>query len=134
MFNKFYGIGFLGMDPNKKVLESGQTLATFTVASSRKYKDKNGDRKSETEWHPCVAFGKLADLAVEYLRKGKKVQIEGRLQTRSYTKTIGGEEVKFFRTEIILENFIMLDAREREVEPEGNDLPNPDDLFPTPNE
>lgn len=134
MFNKFIGIGFLGMDPNKKVLESGQTLATFTVASSRKYKDKNGDRKSETEWHPCVAFGKLADLAVEYLRKGKKVQIEGRLQTRSYTKTIGGEEVKFFRTEIILENFIMLDAREREVEPEAGDLPAADDLFPTPNE
>lgn len=129
MLNKFIGIGFLGMDPVKKVLTSGQHLATFTVASSRRYKDKDGNKVTTTEWHPCVAFGKLAELAGDYLRKGKKVSIEGRLQTRSYLKTIGGEEVKFFRTEIILDNFIMLDAKEREVEPGPDDLPTPDDDF-----
>lgn len=128
MFQRFSAIGFLGMDPKVKDLPSGQKLASFTVATSRRFKDKTGQRVSETEWHPCVCFGKLADIAALYLVKGKKVQVEGRLHTRNYIKTVGGEEVKMFYTEIILSNFIMLDARERNDTPADEHLPEPEDF------
>lgn len=129
MYQHFIATGFLGQDPTTKDLPSGQKLATFTVASSRRYKDKEGNRKSETEWHPCVAFGRLAEIAGDYLRKGKKVLIEGRLQTRSYEKDINGTSVKFFRTEIILSNFTMLDARPKD-DTTDDTLPTPEELWP----
>lgn len=136
MYQKFTAVGFLGMNPVAKETASGQKLATFTVATSRRFKDKDGNRVTDTQWIPCVTFGKLAELANQYLNKGKKVLIEGRLQTRSYEKQVptGHENetvpVKMFHTEVILSNFIMLDARPKEIEaPSGDELPEPDQLF-----
>ena len=94
--NKVMIIGRLGGDPELKTLGSGAIVANFSVATSKKYKDKNGNAKEDTEWHRVVVWNKLAQLCGEYLAKGRQVYIEGELRTRSWEKD--GE--KRYATEI----------------------------------
>jgi single-strand DNA-binding protein len=107
MINKAILVGNLGRDPEIRSLPSGQPVANFTMATTRKWTDKEGGRQSQTEWHNIVCFGRLAEIAGQYLTKGKQVYVEGRIQTRSWEQN--GE--KKYRTEIVADNFQMLGSR-----------------------
>jgi single-strand DNA-binding protein len=98
--NKVTLIGRLTRDPESKALPSGQTLTTFGMATDRFYKDKAGQKQQQTEFHNIVSFGRLAEIASQYLTKGSLVLIEGRLQTRNWLDASG---TKKYRTEIIAE-------------------------------
>jgi single-strand DNA-binding protein len=108
MVNKVILVGNLGRDPEMRSLPSGQPVVNFSVATSRRRKDQDGNRKDETEWHNIVCYGKQAEIAGQYLVKGKMVFIEGRIQTRSWEDKEGKKQ---YRTEIICENFQMLGGR-----------------------
>ena len=105
MINKVILIGNITKDPDIKTLPSGQGLATFSLATNRTWKDKDGVKKEQAEYHNIVIFGKLSEVVANYCKKGMKVYIEGRLQTRSWDDQNG---VKKYRTEIIGENLSML--------------------------
>lgn len=107
MVNKAILVGNLGRDPEMRSLPSGQPVANFTMATTRKWKDKEGARQEHTDWHNIVCFGRLAEIAGQFLTKGKQIYVEGRIQTRSWEKD--GE--KKYRTEIVAENFQMLGSR-----------------------
>jgi single-strand DNA-binding protein len=109
MINKVILVGNLGRDPEVRSTPSGQPVASFTLATSRKWKDKNGQRQEQTEWHQIVCWGRQAEVAGQYLTKGKQIYVEGRLQTRSWDDRQSGE--KRYRTEIICENFQMLGSK-----------------------
>ncbi len=109
MLNKVLLIGNLGKDPEMRSLPSGQPVASFTLATSRRWRDKNGQKQEQTEWHQIVIFGKQAEIAGQYLTKGKQIYVEGRIQTRSWDDRQSGE--KKYRTEIICDNFQMLGGR-----------------------
>jgi len=106
MFNKVFLLGNLGRDPEVRSLPSGQPVANFSMATSRKWRDRDGNQQEQTEWHFVVCFGRLAEIAGQYLTKGKQVFVEGRLQTRSWDDRNSGE--KRYRTEVIADNFQML--------------------------
>lgn len=99
-------IGNLTRDPEIRTIPSGQTVASFSVATNSIWTDKQGQKQEKVEFHNVVAWRRLAEICGQYLRKGSKVYIEGRLQTRDW---VGQDEVKRYRTEIIAENMIMLD-------------------------
>lgn len=105
--NKAMIIGNMTRDPESRSTPGGQTVCNFAIATNRFWKDQqSGERKTAVEYHNVVAWGKLAETCQQYLKKGKKVYIEGRLQTRSWEDQAG---VKRNRTEIVAENLIMLD-------------------------
>lgn len=106
MVNKVILIGNLGRDPEMRSLPSGQAVATFSIATNRRWKDRDGQKQEQTEWHNIVVFGRQAEVAGQYLTKGKQIYLEGRLQTRSWDDKQSGE--KKYRTEIVCENFQML--------------------------
>lgn len=99
-------IGNLTRDPEVRNTPSGQTVASFAVATNFIWKDQAGQKQERVEFHNVVAWRRLAEICGQYLRKGSKVYIEGRLQTRDW---VGQDGVKRYRTEIIVENMIMLD-------------------------
>ena len=103
MVNKVILIGNLGRDPEVRTTPSGQPVATFTLATNRRWNDRQGNRQEQTEWHNIVCWGRQAEIAGQYLRKGKQIYVEGRIQTRSWDDKEGGK--KNYRTEIIVENF-----------------------------
>ena len=108
--NKVIIIGNLGKDPEVRYLPSGSAICNITVATSRQWKDKtSGDRQEETEWHRIALFDRLAEIAGEYLKKGRPVYIEGRLKTRKYTDKDGVEK---YTTEIIADQMQLLGGRE----------------------
>ena len=109
MVNKVILIGNLGRDPEMRSTQSGQPIATFTLATNRRWKDKSGQKQEQTEWHQVVVWGRQAEVAAQYLTKGKQIFLEGRLQTRSWDDKQSGE--KKYRTEVICENFQMLGQR-----------------------
>ncbi|HBL31126.1 MAG TPA: single-stranded DNA-binding protein [Acidobacteria bacterium] len=109
MLNKALLIGNLGKDPEMRSLPSGQPVASFTLATTKKWRDKNGQKQEQTEWHQIVCFGKQAEIAGQYLTKGKQIYVEGRIQTRTWDDRQTGE--KRYRTEIICDNFQMLGQR-----------------------
>ncbi len=111
MVNKVILVGNLGRDPEVRSLPSGQPVASFSVATSRRWKDRDGNRQEQTEWHNVVCFGKQAEIAGQYLTKGKQIFVEGRIQTRSWDDKTTGE--KKYRTEIICDNFQMLGSARR---------------------
>ena len=84
MVNKVLLIGNLGRDPEVRTTPSGQSVASFTLATSRRWKDRDGNRQEQTEWHNIVVWGKQAETASQYLTKGKQIYVEGRIQTRSW--------------------------------------------------
>ncbi|MGE5541288.1 MAG: single-stranded DNA-binding protein [Bacillota bacterium] len=100
--NKVQLYGNLTRDPEVKALPSGQQVANFGVATNRSYKDKNGVRQEQTEFHNVVAFGRTAEVIGQYLKKGRPIYVEGRLQTRTWDDKEGKKQ---YRTEIIVENF-----------------------------
>ena len=107
--NKVILIGNLGQDPEVKYMPNGGAVANITVATSESWKDKNtGETKENTEWHRVVFFRRLAEIAGEYLKKGSKVYIEGKLQTRKWQDQQGNDR---YTTEIIANDMQMLDGR-----------------------
>lgn len=100
-FNKAVLIGNLTRDPELRTLPSGQNVANFSIATNRYWRDKDGNRKEDTQFHNIVAFGRLADLASKYLAKGSMVMIEGRIQNRSYDDKSGQ---KRYISEIVAES------------------------------
>ncbi len=105
--NKVQIIGNLTAEPEVRETPNGQKVATFSVATNRKWKDASGMLQEEVEYHNCVAWRGLADIAEQYMHKGKKVYLEGYLKTRSWDDTAG---VKRFKTEIVADNVILLGA------------------------
>ena len=103
--NKVMLIGNLGRDPELKMTPSGQALARFSVATTETWKNPQGEKQTKTEWHNIVVWGKQAEIAEKYLRKGKQVLIEGRIQYREYTDQAG---VKKTACDIRCDNFVML--------------------------
>lgn len=103
--NKVLLIGNLGKDPELKMTPSGQPMARFSVATTETWKDKDGGKQSKTEWHNIVVWGKQAEIAEKFLRKGKQVLIEGRIQYREYQAQDG---TKKYATDIRCDNFQML--------------------------
>lgn len=107
--NKVILIGNLGRDPELKSLPSGQPVANFSIATSEKWKDKStGESKEQTEWHNIIMFGKLAEIAGQYLKKGSSIFVEGRLQTRKWQDKNGQDR---YTTEIIANEMKMLGGR-----------------------
>jgi len=102
--NKAILVGRLTQDPQSRSLPSGQSVVSFGLATGRFYTDKNGEKKQQTEFHNIVMFGKLAEIASQYLTKGSLSLIEGRLQTRSWQDSSGNQR---WRTEIIAERLQM---------------------------
>ncbi len=100
--NKVHLYGHLGADPELKALPSGNQVCSFSIATTNRYK-KDGEQKEFTEWHNIVMFGKQAEIAHQYLKKGRPVYVEGRLQTRSWDDKDSGK--KMYRTEIIVDTF-----------------------------
>jgi single-strand DNA-binding protein len=107
--NKVMLIGNLGKDPELRYTTSGVAVATFSLATNESWKDQDGNLQERTEWHNIVAWKKLAEICGEWLKKGKKVYIEGRIQTRSYDDKNTG--TKKYITEIVADNMIMLDYK-----------------------
>jgi single-strand DNA-binding protein len=107
--NKAMLIGNLGKDPELRYTTSGVAVATFSLATNESWKDQDGNLQERTEWHNIVAWKKLAEICGEWLKKGKKVYIEGRIQTRSYDDKNTG--TKKYITEIVADNMIMLDYK-----------------------
>lgn len=104
--NRAQVIGNLTRDPELRNTSTGQSVTNFSVATSTQWNDVNGQRQERTEFHPIVAWGKLAEICAQYLAKGRRVYVEGRLQTREW-ETPDGQKRQ--RTEIVAENMIMLD-------------------------
>ncbi|MGK2899786.1 MAG: single-stranded DNA-binding protein [Burkholderiaceae bacterium] len=108
--NKVILIGNLGRDPEVRYTPSGSAVCNITVATSRSWKSKeSGEKVEETEWHRVVMYDRLAEIAGEYLKKGRSVYIEGRLKTRKWTDKDGAEK---YTTEIIAQEMNMLGGRE----------------------
>lgn len=117
--NKVMIIGRLGADPEMRYTPSGSPVTTFRVAASRQWKDSNGETREETEWFSTVAWNKLAEICNQYLTKGTRVYIEGRLQTRSWEDAQSGQTR--YKTEVIANDMIILDSREGRPAREGDD-------------
>ncbi len=108
--NKVIIVGNCGRDPEVRYLPSGSAIANVTVATSRQWKDKtSGERQEETEWHRITFFDRMAEIAGEYLKKGRPVYVEGRLKTRKYTDKDGVEK---YATDIIATDMQLLGGRE----------------------
>lgn len=107
--NKVILVGNLGNDPEIKYTQGGQAVATLSVATTRAWKDRDGNLQEKTEWHRVKLWGKTAEVAGEYLRKGRQIYIEGRLEYGSYDK----DGVKHYTTDIIGEDMQMLGGGDR---------------------
>lgn len=101
-------VGNLGADPELRYTPSGRPVATFRIATTDVWTDANGERQERTEWHRIVAWDRLAEICGEYLRKGSKVYIEGRIQTRTWEDQNG---VQRYTTEIVARDMRMLDTK-----------------------
>ena len=106
--NKVILVGRLGRDPETRYTGGGQAVANFSVATDETYKDKAGDRQKRTEWHKIVVWGKQAEIAQQYLKKGSLIFIEGRIQSREWQDKEGQKRTSF---EIVANNFRMLGGR-----------------------
>jgi len=106
--NKVQLIGNLGNDPEIVNLESGKTLAKFSVATNENYKNAQGEKVTDTQWHNVIAWGKTAEIVEKYLTKGKEVVVEGKLTSRSY-ETKEGE--KRYITEVVCNELLMLGGK-----------------------
>ena len=106
--NKVILVGNLGRDPEVRYTTSGTPVANFTLATTERWNDPQGERKERTEWHRIVVWGKQAEIAGEYLKKGRQIYVEGSLQTREWTDRDGN---KRYTTEIRVQRFQMLGSR-----------------------
>jgi single-strand DNA-binding protein len=106
--NKVFIVGRLGKDPETKTTSGGTTVANFSMATSENYKDRDGNRKEETEWHRIVVYGAIAENCGKYLRKGSMALVEGKIKTRSWEDRDGN---KRSTTEIVAKEVTFLDAK-----------------------
>ena len=113
--NKVILVGNLGKDPELRYTPSGQAVATFSLATGRKWKDKEGQMQDQTDWHNIVTWGRQAEIAKEYLKKGSPIFIEGRIQYRTYNDRDGN---KRYITEIVAQSLQMLGRKGAETAPE----------------
>jgi len=107
--NKVILIGNLGRDPETRYMPDGGAITNISIATTENWKDKNGDKQEKTEWHRVAFFGKLAEIAGEYLKKGSQVYVEGRLQTRKWQDKDGQDK---YTTEIVANAMQMLGSRQ----------------------
>ena len=107
--NKVILLGNLGRDPETRYTTGGDAVTNLNIATSEQWKDKSGEKQERTEWHRVVLFGRTAEIAGEYLKKGRSVYIEGRLQTRKYTDKDGVEK---YSTEIVADRMQLIGGRE----------------------
>jgi len=116
--NKVILVGNLGADPEVRFTPGGQAVANFRIATSESWKDKDGQKQEKTEWHRIVVWGKLGELCGEYLKKGRQVYLEGRLQTREWSDKEGK---KNYTTEVVVSNVCFLggSADSRRMEGSG---------------
>ena len=105
--NKIFLLGNCGQEPQVKVFDNGDSITTFSLATSDQWTDKQGEKRESTEWHTCVAYRQLAKIATDFVKKGSKVFVEGRIKTRSWEK----EGVKQYRTEVEVLKLLVLDKR-----------------------
>ncbi len=125
MLNKVQLIGNLGKDPEVKYMPSGDAVTNITIATTEKWKDKNsGEKKEKTEWHRVVFFGKPAEIIGQYCKKGSKIYIEGKLQTRKWQGQDGQDR---YTTEIVVQgyqgSFELLDAKPANLAPVQTQVP-----------
>ena len=112
--NKVILVGNLGNDPEIRHMPNGDAVANFSIATSEVWKDKNtGEQQERTEWTRCVAFRRQAEIVEQYVKKGSRLYVEGRLQTRSWDQ----DGVKRYATEIVVNEFQMLDGRNSQQAP-----------------
>lgn len=109
--NKVILVGRLGKDPELRYTPSGAAVATFSMATTERYSDRDGNRQEKTEWHNIVVWRQLAEICGKFLHKGRQVYIEGRIQTRSYDDRDGN---KRYITEIVADQMQMLGSREEQ--------------------
>jgi len=107
--NKVILLGNVGKDPEVKFLPSGSAVANFSIATSERFKDKGGEWQDRTEWHNLVAFGKVAEIIRDYVKKGSKLYIEGSLRTTSWDDKTSGQ--KRYKTEIVVADLSLLSGR-----------------------
>ncbi|MDA0986460.1 MAG: single-stranded DNA-binding protein [Bacteroidetes bacterium] len=120
--NKVTLIGNLGKDPEMRYTTNNTPVATFSVATGESYKDAEGNQVDKTEWHNIVVWRKVAEIAQQYLKKGSKVYLEGKITTRSYDK----DGQKRYITEIVCDTILMLDSKSEN----GGAVPKPPDDLP----
>ena len=118
--NKVIIVGNLGRDPETRYMPEGGAITNISVATTEKWKDKNGEMQEKTEWHRVAFFGKLAEIAGEYLKKGSQVYVEGRLQTRKWQDKDGQDK---YMTEIVANQMQMLGSRSGMGGGRGGDAP-----------
>ena len=106
--NKCILIGNLGADPEVRTLDNGTKVASFSIATTESWKDKDGNKKEETEWHNIVLWRGLAEIAEKYLKKGNSVYVEGKITTRSWEDSDG---IRRYTTEIVAKNLTMLGSK-----------------------
>ena len=106
--NKVILVGNLGKDPELRYTPSGAAVATFSIATTERYKDRDGNRQEKTEWHNIVVWRQLAEICGKYLHKGKQIYIEGKIQTRSYDDRDGNKK---YITEIVADQMHMLGSK-----------------------
>jgi single-strand DNA-binding protein len=116
--DKVIVVGNLGKDPEVKFTASGVPVARFSLATSERFKDQSGEFQERTEWHSIVAWQKLAEILGEFVSKGSKMYVEGKLQTSEWKERLSGE--RKYRTEIVARELILLGSREK-----GNGVPPP---------
>jgi single-strand DNA-binding protein len=110
--NKVILLGNVGKDPEFKALPSGQPVVNFSLATSERFKDQQGNQQERTEWHNLVAYAKLAEIVRDYVKKGNKLYVEGRLTTRSWDDRETNKKV--YRTEIVISDLSLLSGRGEE--------------------
>ncbi|MBE0638648.1 MAG: single-stranded DNA-binding protein [Bacteroidales bacterium] len=101
-------IGNLGMDPEVKQVSNGNKMARFSLATSETYKNEKGEKVTDTQWHNLIIWGGLAEVAEKYLKKGKQIAVEGRLETNTYDDKEGNRK---FYTQIVVNDLVMLDGK-----------------------
>ncbi len=129
--NRAFLIGNLGKDPNVRTLESGVKVASFPIATTESFKNKNGEKVDQTEWHNIVLWRGMAEVAEKYLNKGNMIFVEGRIRSRSYDDKDGN---KRYITEIIGDNMTMLGGRKDTAEPPAKDDDESDTPEPSSND
>lgn len=127
--NKVMLIGNVGKEPDVRNLEGGASVASFTLATSERFKDRSGEVKELTEWHNIVAWRQLADLASNYIHKGSQIYVEGRLRSRSWNDAGG---VKHYITEILADSIQLLGRKDSGAVPTGGAYSDPGVSQPAP--
>ena len=121
--NKVELIGHVGNDPDVQATNDGTICSRFNIAINRTWNDTNGQRQQETEWIPCVAWGKVGEVVGEYVTKGRLLYVEGRLHTSAWTDETTGEQRS--RTEVVAQEVILLDSRRTDDQADDEAAPAP---------